>query len=73
MDLGKISDQNAEFLEGHLFLFCVTKSAQPFKSYGRLKIDEREINRKNMANLIISPPNHVLVAVSNKVGYTANK
>ena len=52
MDLGKIGDQNAEFLEGHLFLFCATKSAQPFKSYGHLKIDKGE---KNMKNLIFPP------------------
>ena len=73
IDLTKIGDQNVEFFKGLLTFFCATKSAQPFKSYGRLKIDKRKKNRKNMANLIISPSNHVLVAVSNKVGYTANK
>ena len=44
MDLGKIGDQNVEFLKGHLFLFCAMKSAQPFKSYDHSKIEKGEKN-----------------------------
>ena len=39
-DLGKIGDQNVEFFKVRLYFFCATKSAQPFKSYVRLKIDK---------------------------------
>ena len=42
MDFTKIGDQNVEFFKGLLTFFCATKSAQPLKSYGRLKIDKGE-------------------------------
>ena len=52
MDLGKIGDQNVEFLKGHLFLFCATKLAQPSKSYGHSKIEKGEKKCLNMKNFI---------------------
>ena len=51
-ELGKIGDQNVEFFKGRLPFFCATKSAQPFRSYGRLKIDNGEKKCKNVKNLI---------------------
>ena len=42
MELGKIGDQNVEFFKGHLMLFCATKSVQPLKRYGHLKMEKGE-------------------------------
>ena len=46
MELRKIGDQNEEFFKGHLMLFCATKSVQPFKRYGHLKMEKGEKKSK---------------------------
>ena len=40
MELGKIGDQNVEFFKEHPMLFCATKSVQPFRRYGDLKMEK---------------------------------
>ena len=46
MELGKIGDQNVEFFKGHLMLFRATKSVQPFRRYGHLKMEKEEKKSK---------------------------
>ena len=47
MELGKNGDQNVEFFKGHPILFCATKSAQPFRSNGHLKLEKGEKKSKH--------------------------
>ena len=61
MDLGKIGDQNVEFLKGHLFLFCAMKLAQPFKRYDHSKIEKGEKKCQNMKNFIFF---HIISSLS---------
>ena len=52
MELEKIGDQNVEFFNARLMLFCATKSVKPFKRYGHLKMEKEEKKSQNVKNFI---------------------